>query len=42
MNMVDKVVNEKYYKKTDTEVVDLATFNFFFLHSSIFFIFLFT
>ena len=22
MNMVDKVINEKYYKKTDTEKVD--------------------
>ena len=24
MNMVEKVVNEKYYEKSDTEIVDLG------------------
>ena len=37
MDMVDKVVNEKYYGKTDTEKVDLGRF---YLYKIAFFSFL--
>ena len=37
MNMVDKVVNEKYYGKTDTENIDLC--RLYYLYTIAFFLF---
>ena len=45
MNMVDNVVNEKYYGKTDTEKVDLGRLYYLYtiaFFSFLLFIFLFT
>ena len=39
MNMVDKVTNEKYYGKTDTEKVDLGRLYVLSLHNRFFFLF---
>ena len=37
MNMVGKVVNEKYYRKTDTEKVDLG--RLYYVYTIVFFLF---
>ena len=39
MNMVENVVNEKYYGKTDTEKVDLGRLYYLFIQSLFFFTF---